>query len=94
MKVRTCGRWLWRRTIGSTVVGQGVDTLVFYPVAFLGTFSADLLVTVMLTTSLIKVKVEVLLTPDTYRGVSRYKRFESEDSYDRDTSFTPFSLAD
>jgi hypothetical protein len=48
----------------------------------------------MLTASLIKVKVEVLLTPVTYRGVSRYKRIESEQSYDRDTSFTPFSLAD
>jgi uncharacterized integral membrane protein (TIGR00697 family) len=92
LKVRTNGRFLWVRTIGSTIVGEAADTLVFYPLAFLGTWSNSLLVTVMAGNYLVKVLWEVLATPITYRVVAFLKRREHEDYYDRDTDFTPFSL--
>lgn len=92
MKILTAGRWLWTRTVGSTVCGEGVDTLVFYPVAFLGVWSPRLLGDVMLANYIAKVLWEVLATPLTYRIVAWLKRVEHEDYYDRDTDFTPFSL--
>ncbi len=92
MKVRTEGRWLWTRTIGSTMVGEGVDSLLFYPLAFLGVWSPDLVVRVMLTNYALKVGWETVLTPATYRIVGFLKRAEDEDYYDRQTNFTPFSL--
>jgi uncharacterized integral membrane protein (TIGR00697 family) len=92
LKVRTQGRFLWVRTIGSTVVGEAADTLVFYPLAFLGTWDTSLLLTVMAGNYAIKVAWEVLATPVTYRVVAFLKRKEQEDWYDRDTDFTPFSL--
>lgn len=92
LKVRTQGRFLWVRTIGSTVVGEAADTLVFYPLAFLGTWDTSLLLTVMAGNYAIKVGWEVLATPVTYRVVGFLKRKEQEDWYDRDTDFTPFSL--
>jgi len=92
LKVRTQGRFLWVRTIGSTVVGEAADTLVFYPLAFLGTWDTTLLLTVMAGNYVIKVAWEVLATPVTYRVVAFLKRKEQEDFYDRDTDFTPFSL--
>ena len=92
MKIFTAGRWLWTRTVGSTVCGEGVDTLVFYPVAFLGVWSPRLLGDVMLANYIAKVLWEVLATPLTYRIVAWLKRVEHEDYYDRDTDFTPFSL--
>jgi len=92
LKVRTNGRYLWVRTIGSTIVGEAADTLIFYPLAFLGTWSTSLLVTVMAGNYLVKVLWEVLATPITYRVVGFLKRRENEDYYDRDTDFTPFSL--
>jgi uncharacterized integral membrane protein (TIGR00697 family) len=94
MKVWTEGRYLWTRTIGSTLVGQGVDSLIFYPLAFLGAagWSMDLVLTVMFTQWLLKVSWEALLTPVTYLVVGMLKRREGVDVYDEDTDFTPFSV--
>ncbi len=94
MKVWTQGRWLWTRTIGSTIVGEGVDSLLFYPLAFYGTgiIPDDKLPLVMLAQFLAKVGVEVVLTPVTYRVVAWLKHAEREDYYDRDTNFNPFRL--
>jgi uncharacterized integral membrane protein (TIGR00697 family) len=92
LKIRTAGRLLWLRTIGSTVVGEACDSLVFYPLAFYGVWSDELLLKVMLANYAIKVSWEVVMTPFTYRVVNALKRAEGEDFYDRDTNFTPFSL--
>ena len=92
LKVRTAGRFLWLRTIGSTVVGQGVDSLIFYPLAFLGEWPAPLVVAVMTTNFLLKVGVEAVMTPLTYQIVGFLKRAEGEDYYDRATDFNPFKL--
>jgi uncharacterized integral membrane protein (TIGR00697 family) len=94
MKIATQGRWLWTRTIGSTIFGEGVDSLLFYPLAFYGTgiIPDDKLPTVMLAQFVTKVAVEVVFTPVTYAIVGWLKRAESEDYYDRETRFTPFSL--
>lgn len=93
LKILTGGRLLWTRTIGSTVVGEACDTLVFYPLAFYGTWPTDLLLSVMVANYLLKVGWEVIATPFTYRFVAALKRIEQEDFFDRDTNFTPFSLA-
>ena len=94
MKIMTKGKWLWTRTIGSTIFGEGVDSLIFYPLAFYGTgiIPDDKLPTVMLAQFVTKVAVEVVFTPVTYGIVGWLKRVEQEDHYDRDTRFTPFSL--
>lgn len=95
MKIVTAGKHLWARTIGSTIVGEAVDSVVFYPLAFLGApgwTTADVM-QVMMTNYALKVAWEVINTPITYRIVSFLKRAESEDYYDRGTNFTPFSLA-
>ena len=92
MKVRTEGRWLWSRTIGSTIVGEAVDSAVFYPTAFLGVWSHALVFQVMLSNYVIKVLWEAVMTPFTYKVVNFLKRAEHEDYFDRDTDFTPFSL--
>jgi uncharacterized integral membrane protein (TIGR00697 family) len=93
MKVWTQGRYLWTRTIGSTVVGQGVDSLIFYPLAFLYAkgWSTQDVVTVLLTQWVLKVSWEALLTPVTYAVVGFLKRREGVDVYDRTTDFTPFA---
>lgn len=90
MKLLTGGRHLWTRTIGSTVVGQAVDSLIFYPLAFLGVWETHLVVAVMLSNYLMKVGWEALLTPVTYRIVGFMKRHEGIDVYDIGTDFTPF----
>ena len=92
LKVATGGSLLWLRTIGSSVVGVGVDSLIFYPLAFWGVWSPALLVSVMATEYLIKVGGEVVATPFTYAVCRWLKRVEGEDHFDRDTDFTPFSL--
>jgi uncharacterized integral membrane protein (TIGR00697 family) len=94
LKVLTAGRLLWMRTIGSTVAGEAVDTVVFYPLAFYGEpwMPNELLVKVMIANYLIKVGWEVLATPITYRVVAFFKNAEQEDWFDTDTKFTPFSL--
>lgn len=91
MKVWTEGRHLWTRTIGSTVVGQGVDSLIFYPLAFLGVWEDWQVATVMVTNWAMKVGWEAVLTPVTYAVVGWLKRREGVDVYDRGTDFTPFS---
>ncbi|MEA3038337.1 MAG: queuosine precursor transporter [Sphingomonadales bacterium] len=90
MKVLTEGKYLWTRTIGSTVVGQAVDSLIFYPLAFWGVWDSDKLVLVLATQWALKVGWEALLTPLTYAVVGFLKRREGVDVYDRDTDFTPF----
>lgn len=92
MKIATGGRHLWMRTIGSTVAGQGVDSLIFYPLAFLGAagWTTELVVIVMFTQWALKVGWEVLLTPFTYFVVNSLKRAEGIDVFDDDTDFTPF----
>lgn len=92
MKVFTSGKLLWTRTIGSTVAGEAVDSLIFYPVAFYAFWPNDLLLKVMLTNYVLKVVWEVIATPLTYSVVGLLKKKENEDYYDRDTNFTPFSL--
>lgn len=94
LKILTRGKHLWTRTIGSTICGEAVDTLVFYPLAFYGEpwMPTPLLVKVMAANYAIKVGWEVLATPLTYRVVAFFKRAEREDYFDTDTNFTPFSL--
>jgi uncharacterized PurR-regulated membrane protein YhhQ (DUF165 family) len=93
MKLWTQGKHLWTRTIGSTVAGQGVDSLFFYPLAFAGVLDGETLLKVMLTQWLLKVAWEALLTPVTYAVVGFLKRREGFDVYDEKTEFTPFSIS-
>lgn len=91
MKLLTEGRWLWTRTIGSTILGELVDTSVFVVVASVfGVFPWSLFATLVLTNYLFKVAVEALMTPVTYAAVGRLKKVEGEDYFDRDTNFNPF----
>ena len=96
MKILTQGRWLWTRTIGSTLVGEAVDSALFYPLAFYasGILPNDKLPAVMLAQFVGKVAVEVVFTPVTYKIVGFLKRAEQEDYYDRGTDFNPFVLKD
>ena len=96
MKVLTAGKHLWSRTIGSTIVGEAVDSALFYPLAFYGSgiIPDDKLPMVMLAQFTLKVAVEVLFTPVTYALVGWLKRAENEDYYDRNTDFNPFHLKD
>jgi hypothetical protein len=94
MKLQTSGRFLWMRTIGSTIVGEGVDSLIFYPLAFLGATGwtpADV-GTIMASNYMAKVAWEAIATPATYQVVNFLKRVENEDYYDRQTNFNPFTL--
>lgn len=92
MKLLTRGRHLWSRTIGSTLVGQGIDSLIFYPLAFYGAtgWPVEAMLAVMATQFALKVSWEVLLTPVTYAVVGFLKRREGVDVYDEGTDFTPF----
>ena len=94
MKILTAGRWLWTRTIGSTIIGEAVDSALFYPLAFYGSgiIPNDKLPQVMLVQFVVKVGVEVVFTPVTYKVVGFLKRAEQEDYYDRATDFNPFAL--
>ena len=94
MKILTAGKWLWTRTIGSTIFGEAVDSMLFYPIAFYGTgiIPDDKLPTIMLVQFVTKVGVEVVFTPVTYYLVGLLKRVEHEDYYDRDTNFSPFTI--
>ncbi|MBB5709562.1 hypothetical protein FHT02_000784 [Sphingomonas xinjiangensis] len=93
MKLLTQGRMLWARTIGSTIAGEGIDSLIFYPLAFLGAagWTSELVLTVLFTQWALKVAWEVVLTPVTYAIVGFLKRREGIDVYDRGTNFTPFA---
>jgi uncharacterized integral membrane protein (TIGR00697 family) len=93
MKILTRGRWLWTRTVGSTIVGEAVDTLVFVAIASLfGVFPWSLFLTLTVTNYVFKVGVEALMTPVTYWVVSRLKHIEGVDIYDIGTDFNPFNL--
>ena len=90
MKIWTSGKHLWSRTIGSTVVGQGTDSIIFYPLAFGGIWSNEQVISVMFTNWLLKVGWEVVLTPVTYGVVGWLKRKEGVDIFDEGTNFSPF----
>ncbi len=92
LKVLTQGKRLWTRTIGSTICGQMVDSVLFYPIAFYGIWTEDALLSVMVFNLLFKISVEVLFTPLTYVVIRQLKQAEGLDVYDRETKFTPFSL--
>ena len=94
MKILTAGKWLWTRTIGSTIFGEAVDSALFYPLAFYGSgiLPDEIIPKLMLSQFVAKVAVEVAFTPVTYKIVGALKRAEQEDYYDRNTDFTPFSL--
>lgn len=91
LKLITRGRWLWTRTVGSTVTGQAVDTAVIVVVAFAGSQPPAMLLRMVLSSYVIKVAVEVVATPVTYFVVGRLKRAEAVDAYDRRTNFNPFA---
>ena len=94
LKIATAGRWLWTRTISSTIAGEAVDSALFYPLAFYGAgiIPDDKLLLVMVAQFLAQVGVEIVFTPVTYRIVGFLKRAENEDYYDRNTNFSPFNL--
>jgi uncharacterized integral membrane protein (TIGR00697 family) len=94
MKVATNGRFLWSRTIGSTLVGQGLDSVVFILLAFAGTIPASVMLAAVVTQWLIKSLYEALATPLTYLVVNRLKRAEGLDVYDRDTNFNPLLVGE
>ena len=94
MKIATQGRWLWSRTIGSTLVGQGIDTVIFITTAALfGVFPWKIIPNLIVANYIFKVSIEIIFTPVTYALVNSLKQIEQEDYYDRDTKFNPFSLA-
>jgi uncharacterized integral membrane protein (TIGR00697 family) len=93
LKILTEGRWLWTRTVSSTLVGQLVDTVLFVLVASaFGVFPWSLFLTLTLTNYLFKCGIEVLMTPVTYAIVNTLKRVEHEDYYDKGTNFNPFAV--
>ena len=92
MKILTHGRWLWMRTVASTLVGEGVDTLLFVFIAFLGVLSTTTLLAVVVSNYVFKCALEAVLTPITYRIVNGLKKAEHEDYYDYDTDFNPFGM--
>jgi uncharacterized integral membrane protein (TIGR00697 family) len=95
MKVFTQGKYLWMRTIGSTLIGEGVDTLTFVSIACaFGVFPWSIALSLIVANYIFKVCIEILFTPMTYQIVGFLKRAENEDYYDRDTDFNPFKIGD
>ncbi|MHB1438946.1 MAG: queuosine precursor transporter, partial [Thiobacillus sp.] len=94
MKVRMNGKRLWMRTIGSTVVGQAFDSMLFTVLAFGGLWPWSTILSVIMWNYVVKVAIEALATPLTYLVINHLKSAESEDHYDRYTDFNPFSLAE
>jgi uncharacterized integral membrane protein (TIGR00697 family) len=94
MKIATNGRWLWTRTIGSTIIGQGLDSLVFISIAFAGVIPLDGLANAIVTQWLFKVAYETLATPLTYAVVTWLKRVEGVDTFDRGTNFNPVAFGE
>jgi uncharacterized integral membrane protein (TIGR00697 family) len=93
LKVRTQGRYLWARTIGSTLIGEGVDSIVFVVIASaFGVFPWEIALSLIVANYVFKVAIEALMTPLTYRIINFLKRTEREDYFDRDTDFNPFKL--
>ncbi len=94
MKIWMTGRMLWARTIGSTLIGEGIDTVIFILIAFYGQMPNSLLITIILSNYIFKVGVEVVFTPITYAIVGFLKKHEGVDVYDKNTNFNPFVLRD
>jgi len=92
MKLWTSGRWLWTRTIGSTIAGELIDSSLFYFIAFYGIWATSDIAKIAIAQYVLKTSWEVVMTPVTYKVVGFLKRAESEDYYDRNTDFTPFSI--
>jgi hypothetical protein len=92
MKIWTKGKMLWARTIGSTLVGEFFDSIIFIVIAFSGILPNSLLVTLIISNYIFKILIEILFTPFTYKIVNFLKKKENEDYYDIDTNFNPFSL--
>jgi hypothetical protein len=92
MKIWTKGKMLWSRTIGSTLVGEFVDSILFVLIAFWGILPGSLIVTLIISNYLFKTGIEILFTPVTYKVVNFLKKKENEDYYDTDTNFNPFNL--
>jgi hypothetical protein len=92
MKVWTHGKRLWMRTIGSTIVGEGANTILFYLIALYAVIPNNLLIASILSGWAIKIAVEVIMTPVTYIVIHRLKKAENEDYYDRNTNFNPFII--
>lgn len=94
LKIQTKGRWLWIRTILSTLIGQGVDTFSFIIIAtLLGVFPVEIIVSLIITNYLLKVSIEAIMTPFTLRLIHFLKRMENEDVYDHNTNFNPFRIS-
>ncbi|MFA6273541.1 MAG: queuosine precursor transporter [Candidatus Paceibacterota bacterium] len=91
MKIWTKGKMLWTRTIGSTIVGEFVDSTLFILIAFFGILPNSLLITLIISNYIFKTIIEILFTPATYRIVNFLKKKEQEDYYDTNTNFNPFS---
>jgi queuosine precursor transporter len=94
MKIWSSGKHLWTRTIGSTIVGEGIDTLIFITVVFAGTIPASVLASLIVSQYLVKVAYETVATPLTYIVVNALKRAEGIDVYDKGISYNPFTLAE
>ena len=92
LKLKTEGRLLWLRTIGSTIIGEGIDSMIFYPAAFWGSWPDELVIQVMISNYALKVLWETAFTPVTYKVVGFLKKAEHEDFFDRKTNFNPFTL--
>lgn len=92
MKLWTNGKYLWTRTIGSTIAGEAVDSMLFYPLAFMFVWTPAQIVQVMIANYLLKSAWEVVNTPVVYKIVGFLKRAENEDYFDRDTDFNPFTI--
>jgi len=92
MKIWTKGKWLWTRTIGSTLVGELVDSSLFYFIAFYGIWATADLMKIVVAQYILKTSWEIVMTPVTYKVVAYLKRVENEDYYDRNTDFSPFHI--
>ena len=92
MKIWTKGKHLWTRTIGSTIVGEGVDSIVFFIIALYGVLPNNLIFSAILSGWFLKVVIEVVMTPVTYKVIARLKQLEGEDYYDYDTNFNPLII--
>ena len=90
IKIATRGRWLWIRTIGSTVIGELADSLIFVVIAFVGVIPNSLIITLIISNYIFKTLVEILFTPLTYKVIDFLKKKESEDYFDSNTNFNPF----
>ncbi len=90
LKIRTKGKYLWVRTIGSTILGEGIDTIIFCMVAFYGLFPTEVLIAIIVSNYLFKTGVEIIFTPATYAIVRFLKKQEQIDVYDRGISYNPF----